>query len=154
MATDEISGLLARLADTPSRIATAVVGRDSDELTRAPSDDEWSPLAVLAHIRSSEDFLSARLITMLVREEPKLLAFDERRWCEVMGYAEVEFHALLAGFTMKRAELIRTLRRVPARDWQRAGVHESRGRMTMLETLHTLVDHEAEHCLQLETMLG
>jgi hypothetical protein len=150
--TDEIAGLLARLADTPARIAAAATGRTTDQLTSAPDGDDWSALAVLAHIRASEDFVSARMIMMLVREEPQLLAFDERRWGDVMGYAEVEFHELLAGFTMKRTELIRTLRRVAPQDWQRAGVHESRGRITMLETLRLLVDHEAEHCLQLESV--
>jgi len=36
----------------------------------------------------------------------------------------------------------------------RVGRHETRGRITMLETLHHLADHEAEHCLKLEALIG
>jgi len=85
---------------------------------------------------------------------PPLPAFDERHWADVMRYTEADFHELLTGFAFKRAELLRALRGLESRDWQRTGLHESRGQITMLETLRHLVDHEAEHCLQIETLLG
>ena len=85
---------------------------------------------VLAHVRASDDILSPRLVAMLVREEPPLPAFDDRRWGEVMGYAEADFQELLATFTFRRAELVRLLRQLTSAEWQRAGVHEARGRIT------------------------
>jgi len=151
---DDVDVLLARLEDTPGRIAAAVEGRTAAQLAERMAAEEWSPLAVLAHIRSSDDFVAARLIMMLVREDPQMPAFDERRWCDVMAYADADFHELLTGFAFKRAELMRALRRLGPRDWQRVGHHESRGQTTMLDTLRLLVDHEAEHCLQMETLLG
>jgi hypothetical protein len=157
---DEIAGLLAALADTPERIRAAAAGRTEAQLTALPSvgspdhEASWSALAVLAHIRASDDILAPRLVAMLVRAEPPLPAFDERRWSEVMGYADTEFHQLLAAFTVRRAELLNALRRLPPRDWQRAGQHEARGRVTLLETARHLADHEAEHCLQLESLLA
>lgn len=154
MAHDEIDGLLARLADAPARIAAAVAGRTVAELTATPDDDDWSALGVLAHMRASDDILSARMIAMLVREEPSLSAFDERRWGEVMAYGEAEFSGVLSAYTARRAEVVRALRRLTPRDWRRAGIHETRGRITLLDTLRHLVEHEAEHCLQLETLLA
>ena len=149
----DVDVLLARLEDTPGRIAAAVEGQPSAQLAERTAVEAWSALAVLAHIRSSDDFVSSRLVMMLVRDEPQLLAFDERRWCDVMAYADADFHELLTGFACKRAELIRALRRLAPRDWQRTGLHESRGQITLLETLRHLVEHEAEHCLQIETLL-
>jgi hypothetical protein len=119
-----------------------------------PADGEWSAVAVLAHLRASDDILAPRLVAMLVREEPTLPAFDERRWSEVMGYAEADFQELLATFTFRRAELVRVLRDLSADDWQRAGLHEARGRMTLLDTLRHLAAHEVEHCLQLEALFA
>ncbi|MGE3267674.1 MAG: DinB family protein [Chloroflexota bacterium] len=154
MAGDEIADLLDRLSSTPSRIGTAAAGRSEHELTTIPPRDEWSPRAVLAHMRASDDILAPRLIAMLVREEPMLPAFDDRHWCDVMGYDSADFAELLMAFTARRAELVAALRRLDARAWRRTGTHEARGQTSMLETLRHLVDHESEHCLQLEAMLA
>ncbi len=154
MAGNDVHDLVERLAATPGRVAAAAVGRSPEELSADPDDGAWSAVAVLAHLRASDDILSPRLVAMLVREEPTLPAFDDRRWGEVMGYAESDFQELLAAFTFRRAELVRVLRHLAPDDWQRAGMHEARGRMTLQETLRHLVEHEVEHCLQVEALFG
>jgi hypothetical protein len=154
MAGNGIDDLVERLAATPGRIAAASFGRSPEELGAAPEDGGWSAVAVLAHLRASDDILSPRLVAILVREESTLPAFDDRRWGEVMGYAEADFQELLATFTFRRAELVRVLRRLAPDDWQRVGVHEARGRITLQETLRHLVEHEVEHCVQFESLFA
>jgi uncharacterized damage-inducible protein DinB len=149
---DGAEELVERLAAIPGRIAAAAAGRSPEELSAAPEAGAWSAVDVMAHLRASDEILAPRLVAMVVREEPPLPAFDDRRWGEVMGYAESDFQELLATFTFRRAELIRLLRRLTPADWQRAGVHEARGRITLLETLRHLTDHEVEHCVQLEAL--
>lgn len=162
---DEIEDLLTRLEETPARLWAAVAGCSQDELAARPAssgpggagvDDEasWSALDVLAHLRASDDILAPRLIAMVVREEPLLPAFDERRWSAIMGYAAADAERLLTAYAAKRAELVGMLRRLAPSDWRRAATHEARGRITLLETARHLADHEAEHCLQLESALA
>jgi hypothetical protein len=153
VAHDDIDVLLTRLEDTPSRITAAVAGRTAAQLAAVPTDEEWSPLAVLAHMHASDDIMSPRIVAMLVREEPHLPAFDERRWCEVMRYAETDFHELVAGLRAKRADLLRALSRIKPRDWHRKGQHETRGQITVIDTIRLLAEHDAEHLIQLETLL-
>jgi DinB superfamily len=150
----EVDDLVERLAATPGRIAAASAGRSPEQLSAPPSDDEWSALAVLAHLRASDDILSPRLVAMLVRDEPALPAFDDRRWCEVMAYTDADFQTLLATLTFRRAELVSVLRRLSPDHWRRAGLHEKRGRITLLDTLRHIVAHEEEHCFQLEAALS
>jgi uncharacterized damage-inducible protein DinB len=149
-----IDELVERLAATPGRVAAAAEGKSPEQLAAQPTGGEWSAVAVLAHLRASDDILAPRLIAMLVREEPTMPAFDDRRWGEVMGYDAADFHELLATFTFRRAELVRVLRRLTPSDWRRRGTHEARGPITLAETLRHLAEHEAEHCLQLETLLA
>lgn len=149
-----LDDLVGRLAATPGRIAAATAGRSPEALSAPGAGGEWSAVAVLAHVRASDDILAPRLVAMLVREEPSLPAFDDRRWEEVMGYAESDFQELLAAFTFRRAELVRVLRAASSEDWQRTGLHEAQGRITMQETLRHLVEHEAEHCLQIESLFA
>jgi hypothetical protein len=154
MAEFEADDLVERLAATPGRMAALAGGRSPEELSAKPEDGEWSAVQVLAHLRASDDILSPRLVAMLVLEEPPLPAFDDRRWEAVMAYAEADFQELLATFTFRRAELVRVLRGLAPADWQRAGLHEAHGRITLLETLRHLVEHEEEHGLQLGALLG
>jgi uncharacterized damage-inducible protein DinB len=149
-----IGDLVEQLAAMPGRIAAVAAGRRPEELAALPAADEWSAVAVLAHLRASDDILSPRLIAMLVRDEPALPAFDDRRWGDVMAYAEADFQELLATFTFKRAELVRVLRRLDASDWRRTGQHEVQGRVTLHDVLRHLVEHEEEHCGQLEAILA
>jgi hypothetical protein len=96
--------------------------------------------------------MSYRFYAMLARENPPLPAFDDRTWAAVAGYAAMDFHEALAGFAVRRAELVRLLRRVPPEGWQRSGTHEVAGVITPASVLASLADHEEEHCAQLETL--
>lgn len=150
----EIEELVERLAVTPGRIAAATAGKAPEELAAPPADGEWSALAILAHLRASDDILSPRLVAMLVRDDPPLPSYDDRRWEQMMGYADQDFQELLAAFTFRRAELARALRRHAPQDWARSGRHEDRGRVTMLDVVRHIADHEAEHCQQIEALFG
>ncbi len=154
MDTIETGDLVERFAAAPGRIARAASGHDATRLHAAPAPGEWSPRDILAHLRASDDILAPRLIQILVRDDTPLPAFDERRWAEVVGYGSLEFQSLLATFTARRAELTAMLRRLSPDHWQRAGVHEERGPRTILQLLRILVEHEAEHCAQIEALLA
>ena len=89
---------------------------------------------------------------MLVRDNPPLAAYDDRRWAEVARYEQADFQTSLNLFTFRRAELVTMLRRVPPADWQRTGLHETHGLMSILQVITHLVEHEEEHCTQLEAI--
>lgn len=145
--------LLTRLADTPTRIARAVEGLSEDQLRVATPDENWSIAQVFAHLRASDDILAYRVYALLTRDEtPALLAFDERRWADVVGYAEADFHTSLQLFTLRRAELVNMLRRAAPQDWQRSGLHEQLGPITVRDVVTKIVEHEEEHCTQIETL--
>jgi hypothetical protein len=89
---------------------------------------------------------------LLVRDDPPLAAYDDRRWAEVAGYEQADFQSSLAAFTLRRAELVALLRRITPADWQRTGLHEAHGLISVLQVVTHLVEHEEEHCAQLEAL--
>ena len=150
IANDEIEQLLARLADTPGRIARAVEGLDESQLRSFSTTGEWSALEILAHIRASDDVLAYRAYIILVGDKPLLHAYDERRWAEVARYVQYDFRSLLSSFASRRADLIQMLRHIAPDDWERSGIHEVRGPQSLLYAMNVLLEHEEEHCAQLE----
>ena len=145
--------LINQLEDIPNRIARTVVGWTEDELHARPNDGEWSAADVLAHLRSADDILTPRIYMMLVRDNPTLLAYEEREWAAVLRYAEADFHTSLQTYTLRRAELINTLRHLEPEQWERKGVHEHKGELTVLTLVSDMIDHEEEHCRQIEALL-
>jgi hypothetical protein len=142
--------LIARLSAIPARIAQTVSGWSGAQLRATPADSAWSAAEILAHLRATDDILAFRAFMILARDSPPMPSFDERRWAEVAGYAQADFHASLEAFRLRRAELTAMLSRAAIDDWERTGTHEERGAITLLDVIESVVEHEEEHCEQLE----
>lgn len=145
--------VIARLAAIPGRIAQLTAGWSDQELRAAPGDEAWSAGQIFAHLRSADDILAYRAYAILVRDDTPLLPiFDEHRWADVAGYVEMDFGLSLRTFAARREELVYMLRRVAPADWERKAVREQLGQITLLEGMILLIEHEEEHCLEIETI--
>jgi hypothetical protein len=151
-AQGEVDRLLFRLSDVPLRVARAVEGYNETALRIASGEGEWSAADILAHMRASDAIVAYRAYVLLTRDNPTLLAHDERHWAEVARYVEINFRSSLALYALRRAELVNMLRHANVEDWQRAGLHEERGSVSLLDVVTSLVEHEEEHCVQLESV--
>jgi hypothetical protein len=150
--TMQFDELLVRLAGIPARVASAVASWSESRLNTLSVTGEWSAAEIFAHMRASDDIMAPRVSMILVRDQPPLAAYDDRRWAEVTGYAQADFQTSLQAFTLRRAELVSMLRSIAPEEWRRVGVHEVRGPVSLLDVITTLVEHEEEHCAQLEAM--
>ncbi len=144
--------LINRIADVPNRISRTVDGWGDAAIHARPADAEWSAADILAHLRASDDILTPRIYMMLVRDNPTLLAYEERTWAEVMGYADANFNTSLQTYILKRAELVKVLQGLTPEQWQRTGVHEKQGSITIEQLVNDILHHEAEHCRQVEAL--
>jgi hypothetical protein len=142
--------LVNRLMQVQERIAAVVEDRPEAALRQAATPEGWTAADILAHLRASDDIIAYRAYTILVRDNPPLPAYDERRWAAVAYYDDIAVAASLLAFTVKRAELVRMLRRLAPADWERQGTHEISGPRTLRAVITVLVEHEEEHCAQLE----
>lgn len=147
-----LDGLVTRLAAIPDRMARAVAGWSEGELRTPPAGGGWTAAEILAHVRASDDIMSPRIYMVLVRDRSPLPAYDDRTWAQVAGYANAGFRASLTPFALRRAEVVAVLRRTQPDDWKRSGVHEEHGATSLLELVQKLVEHEEEHCAQLEAI--
>jgi uncharacterized damage-inducible protein DinB len=144
-----INALLSRCATIPGRIAQVVEGRNEEKLRARPLPDDWSIVEIFAHMRAVDDIFTPRIYAILVRDAVALAAYDERRWAEVAHYERFELHTSLRLFTLRRAELVNTLRSLTLENWQRVGIHEEWGPMTLLVVLTFFIEHEEEHYAQI-----
>ncbi len=148
---EQIQKVLARLAAAPVRLAAALSRMEDADSVMGGVPGEWSPTEVLAHMRASQDILEPRILQILVRDNPPLSAFDERRWEEVSHYAAAPIIDSLETLRLRRNDLLRALRAIPAGDWERTGIHEARGPQSVLQIATHIADHDDEHIAQIES---
>ena len=148
--SEEIEQVLSRLASAPGRFASALARLDDADSVTSIGPGEWSPAEILAHVRASHAILEPRLLYILVRDNPPLPAYDDRRWAEVARFAALPITASLETMSLQRKELVFALRGVPASGWDRTGAHEVDGPVSLYQLSRRIADHDDEHCAQIE----
>lgn len=148
----QTQAMLTRFSSLMPRIRAATENSNETALRTPVVEGEWSAHNVLDHLRASYGIISYRIYAVLVRDNPPLPAFDERQWVVVANYVALPFHTSLETFARNREELLMMLQKLSPADWQRTGQHETRGTITLLAMMESLVEHEEEHCEQIEAM--
>jgi hypothetical protein len=151
-ASVETDALLRTLGSAPQRLSKLTSNLSEGRLHTALTPGEWSTTHLFAHIRSSDDVLAYRCYLILAHDHPRYHDLDERRWEDVVRYADLAFATSLQLFGLRRAELVQMLGRASASDWQRTGMHEQRGQQTLWTVASYLSQHEEEHIAQIQSL--
>jgi hypothetical protein len=164
---------LARLLETPPDVDRALADRGDDELSKRPGPTSWSATEIVCHLRDVEELFQLRFHTVIALEEPPILALgasaadlapwriggaiehplDPDRWAEERQYARCDGRAALAAFRRRRGEVLTLLRALAPAEWQRGGIHPSRGRLTLRDWVASLAAHDDNHLDQLRRAL-
>ncbi|MCL4263083.1 MAG: DinB family protein [Anaerolineae bacterium] len=138
--------LLDALAATPADLERLVKGLDSAVLTQRPTSDEWSIADLLCHLALVEKLSLARLKLVVEGERPSISPI----------YPDPSLHDLnqslttmLANFRLARQTTLVYLQGLKAGDWQRTGIHPTRGSMNLRALVQFLVDHDTVHLNQI-----
>ena len=70
---------------------------------------------------------------------------DPGRWAEERQYLRNDTRTALAAFQRRRAEVLELLRSLSPTEWQRGGIHLSRGRLTLADWVARLAGHDDNH---------
>lgn len=164
---------LSRPARTPGDLERALSGKADDELSRRPDGRNWAAKEIVCHLRDVEELFQMRFHAIVALDEPRLLVFgasaddlapwriggsighplDPERWAEERQYLRNDAHESLAAFARRRTEVLTLLRALSPAEWERGGVHLSRGRLTLAEWVGRLAAHDDNHVAQLRRAL-
>ncbi len=144
---------LARMARTPDQLATAIAGQPEAALARRPALKAWAPKEVVCHLRDTEESFMQRFQAIAAMDEPRFAPVDPDRWAEERQYLRNDAVEALHAFRCRREEALAYLRGLAPQHWQRAGVHATRGRMTVAEIVTMMAWHDENHLDQLRRAL-
>lgn len=146
------NNLIDRFSDIPARLRAGFgrVGIAAQQLPAA--DGGWSVQQVLTHMRACDAIYTPRILALLVRDSLPAADIDDTRLTELLAGQMLDLSRALAHFETQRAEVAGALR--SAAPDARAHVlnHETLGRQTLAELIAHTVEHEEQHCAQIEAL--
>jgi uncharacterized damage-inducible protein DinB len=145
---------LARLGRVPDELSAAIAGADDARLSRRPSAHAWSAKEVICHVRDTEEPFLAFFEAMLDTDEPRYQSGATERWVEDRQYRRNDTAEALETFRRRRAESLAFLRHLTAAQWERRGVHPTRGTLTLAEFAALMAAHDDDHLDQLKRALN
>jgi len=143
--------LLEALASTPADVARLTRALDDTTAAWRSAPHEWSSRDVVNHLRYIEPLYRARLQRVLAEDEPTIPYIHPDT---LPDEPELPVAALAEAFRLARADTLALLRDLQPGQWQRAALHERKGRQTLRYLVDDLVAHDIDHTHQLVQILS
>lgn len=154
MAALEPAVALERLKSTPRELVALLGTAKPDVLRREPSEGEWSPATVMAHLADSELVYSVRIRMAVTADRPYLAAFDEDAWVRRFAELETDTKESLGRWRALREANLRVLDSLEPGEWKLTGLHAERGELSVAQIADLIVNHDRNHLAQLRSALA
>lgn len=134
----------AYAAEAPE-LAKSIAGLTRDDLLAFPVPGTWSIQQIVLHIADADLVIADRMKRVIAEDNPTLLGFDQTKFTARLHYEEQD--ALLACdlFAKNRQAIVALLRLLKDEDFNRAGTHNERGRMTLADLVSGASGHFQHH---------
>lgn len=126
-------------------VRTAVTGLTPEDLIARPGPGEWSILEVVVHLVDSDAIAIDRMKRMLTESEPTLFYANESAYVRLLHSHEQNLEDALTLLETGRRQWARVLRLLPAEAFERAGMHNLRGRVTVGQFIGDYTQHIHDH---------
>jgi uncharacterized damage-inducible protein DinB len=144
---------LARMERTVNDYAAVVKNVSDAQLTKRPDPKNWSAKEVVCHVRDIEESFMMRFLSIMAMDDPKFLPVEPDRWAVERQYQRNDVQEALAALKTRREETLRFLRGLKPEQWERGGIHATRGRMTIKDFVELMAWHDDNHLDQLKRAL-
>lgn len=154
METAERSECLRIIKSTPANLKALLKGLPKAVLLWTPAPGKWSILEIVCHIRDMEEHAYLdRFRRVLAENEPTLPDIDGDVYSLQNDYRSQKLSAVLSEWRRLRRESLKVLSTVKGEQWQRVGIHEAAGPLSLDDLLHRLAyGNDRAHLEQIEAI--
>ena len=149
----DVSAHLQRLRTTGRDLMSLVSSAEPANLRRQPAPDEWSAATVVGHLADAELVYGVRLRLVVAEDRPVLTPFDEEAWADRFGELEDDTKDTLGRFRALRESNLRLLDALVDGEWERTGVHQQKGIVSVAAIVKLLAEHDRTHLDQIRRAL-
>jgi hypothetical protein len=146
----EYSDLIEHYAHGGEKLSMAIRGLTREDMLQPPQGDDpklgkWSIQQVVIHIMDSDLIAADRMKRVIAEDNPTLIGYDENRFAKHLFMEEQSAEDAVQIVSLNRQNFAHVLRKLPDSAFSRAGQHNERGRVTLLDLLKTYTQHLDHH---------
>jgi len=149
-----VEEMMAQMEKTPDEFVALIRGQNEAILAKRPDGKNWAAKEIICHMRDTDELFMSRFQAILTIDEPKFSPADADRWAEDRQYLRNDVQEALAAFRRRRGENLKILRGLKPEQWERAGIHATRGRETLRNWVTLMANHDINHLDQLKRALA
>lgn len=142
---DMIASLIARYEAGTDALTRWARGLSREQLLATPIGGTWSMQQLVVHMLESELAAVHRMRRIVAEEMPLLIAYDETLAAKNLGYEKADVAQVAQLFAMLRVFTVAWLKTLPAEAFERAGVHNQRGKITLAAMVAMYAEHAEHH---------
>ena len=129
-----------------SKLKAAIAGLSREDLNALPIPGTWSIHQIVIHLQDADAVAIDRMKRIIAEEKPPLLiGFDENKYVSNLSYAQQSTQDAAELVDLSRRQFAVVLKGLVESAWDRFGVHNERGKMTLLEMLQMYTKHLEHH---------
>jgi len=145
--------LIRSVEEIPDAIRQLVNGVAQDNLNRKPSDQGWSLLEHICHLRDIEqEGYTARIEKIINQDHPFLSDLDGDKLAAERDYNHQPFDEALESFIAARESNVRKLRDLSDEQMARSAMFENVGVVTLAQLIRMMGEHDRDHLQQLREL--
>lgn len=137
--------LIQQYAAGIKKLRPAIAGLNPDDLLAKPGPGAWSIQELLIHVVDSDLVAIDRMKRVIAEDNPPLVAFDENRWVERLFPNDQSLDDAITMFEVGRRQMVRIFEKLPDEAFQRTGVHNERGPLTLEQIVQGFAEHLEHH---------
>lgn len=153
LTVDERNALIKKMRTLPRQLAELVHGIPSDELEMVYLPGEWSVAQNIHHLADAHMNAFHRFKHILLHEQPEIRPFDQKNWSRTVEATLPNIEdslVILRGLHNRWCTLMDSL---GEGDWERRGLHNQAGVVTLEDLLMSYARHGDNHLEQIKKTL-
>jgi len=115
----------------------------------APAPGEWPPAFVIHHLADCDAHFMVRFLNILSEENPRIVPFNEESFPDALQYEGRSIAVSLSTIEALSTQLVNILSQLPDESWNRTGLHDERGKISLSDVLQTTTNHRMGHLDQI-----
>ena len=139
------------------QLMDAYQGLSQEHLLAIPEQGSWSLHQIAVHLMDSDLIGTDRMKRVASMHIPLLCGYDETAFNQLPGTNELETAQACRMFAINRQMTAVILRHLPDASFQRFGIHDEVGKVTLEELVQKYIHHlngHLSHVFRKRTMLG
>ncbi len=134
----------------PELLDAVIAGVSAEESKFVPAPGKWTIRQIVRHLTDCEIVAAMRLRQMIAENRPLMAVFDQDLWADHLHYNNCDAFDSARKFRVLRDDMSDFLERLPAREFERVGLHPERGAWTLREWVNHFGIHTEKHVQQIQ----